>query len=192
MRIAEPYPARQHVVDGLLAIDETAGLAYVSGTRDGATEAHVYAVPLSGGEPRRLTQAPGMHAATFARNASVFVDSWSSDTTLPQIELFKADGTKLATLLVNGRVSAQSHARYQRFALFFRPMFRTFSLLAMQTAADADKMIALGVDAKRVVTLGNLKFATAPAATAAPAASAFHTIAPMAHTLACRSCAGGG
>ena len=102
------------VVDGLLAIDETAGLAYVSGTRDGATEAHVYAVPLAGGEPRRLTQAPGMHAATFARNASVFVDSWSSDTTLPQIELFKADGTKLATLLVND-VSDATHpyAKYR-------------------------------------------------------------------------------
>ena len=102
------------VVDGLLAIDETAGLAYVSGTRDGATEAHVYAVPLSGGEPRRLTQAPGMHAATFARNASVFVDSWSSDTTSPQIELFKADGTKLATLLVND-VSDATHpyAKYR-------------------------------------------------------------------------------
>ena len=102
------------IVDGLLAIDEAAGLAYVSGTRDGATEAHVYAVPLSGGEPRRLTQAPGMHAATFARNASVFVDSWSSDTTLPQIELFKADGTKLATLLVND-VSDATHpyAKYR-------------------------------------------------------------------------------
>ena len=102
------------VVDGLLAIDEAAGLAYVSGTRDGATEAHVYAVPLSGGEPRRLTQASGMHAATFARNASVFVDSWSSDTTSPQIELFKADGTKLATLLVND-VSDATHpyAKYR-------------------------------------------------------------------------------
>ena len=102
------------VVDSLLAIDEAAGLAYVSGTRDGATEAHVYAVPLAGGEPRRLTQAPGMHAATFARNASVFVDSWSSDTTLPQIELFKADGTKLATLLVND-VSDATHpyAKYR-------------------------------------------------------------------------------
>ena len=74
----------------------------------------------------------------------------------------------VATLLVNGRVSAQSHARYRRFALFFRPMFRTFNLLAMQTAADADKMIRLGVDAERVVTLGNLKFATAPAATGQP------------------------
>jgi Dipeptidyl aminopeptidases/acylaminoacyl-peptidases len=101
------------VVDGLLAIDEAAGLAYASGTRDGATETHVYAVPLSGGEPRRLTQAPGMHAAAFARNASVFVDSWSSDTTLPQIELFKADGTKLATLLTNDATdAAHPYAKY--------------------------------------------------------------------------------
>nr|WP_298120756.1 S9 family peptidase [uncultured Pseudoxanthomonas sp.] len=101
------------VVDGLLAIDEAAGLAYASGTRDGAAETHVYAVPLSGGEPRRLTQAPGMHAAAFARNASVFVDSWSSDTTLPQIELFKADGTKLATLLTNDATdAAHPYAKY--------------------------------------------------------------------------------
>lgn len=107
------------IVDGLLAIDEAAGLAYVSGTRDGATEAHVYAVPLSGGEPRRLTQAPGMHAATFARNASVFVDSWSSDTTSPQIELFKADGTKLATLLVND-VSDATHP-YAKYLAAHQP-----------------------------------------------------------------------
>ncbi len=117
------------VVDGLLAIDEAAGLAYVSGTRDGATEAHVYAVPLAGGEPRRLTQAPGMHAATFARNASVFVDSWSSDTTLPQIELFKADGTKLATLLVND-VSDATHP-YAKYRAAHQPT--TYGTL---TAAD--------------------------------------------------------
>ena len=39
-------------------------------------------------------------------------------------------------------------------------MFRTFSMLAMQTGADADKMIRLGVDPGRVATLGNLKFDT--------------------------------
>ena len=102
------------VVDSLLALDEAAGLAYVSGTRDSAAEQHVYAVPLAGGEPRRLSQAPGMHAAAFARNASVFVDSWSSDTTLPQIELFKADGMKLATLLANDVTdAAHPYAKYR-------------------------------------------------------------------------------
>ena len=117
------------VVDSLLAVDEANGLAYVSGTRDGATETHVYAVPLTGGEPRKLTQAAGMHAASFARNASVFVDSWSSDTTLPQIELFKADGTKLATLLQND--AADAGHPYAKYLAAHQPT--TFGTL---TAAD--------------------------------------------------------
>lgn len=117
------------VVDGVLAVDEAAGLAYVSGTRDGATETHAYAVPLAGGEPRRLTAAPGVHAASFARNASVFVDSWSSDTTLPQIELFKADGTRLATLLQNDATDA-GHP-YAKYLAAHQPT--TFGTL---TAAD--------------------------------------------------------
>lgn len=64
----------------------------------------------------------------------------------------------VAMVLVNGRISGRSFARYHRFALLCRPMFRAFTLLAMQTAADGDKMRALGVAADRVVTLGNLKF----------------------------------
>ena len=117
------------VVDGLLAVDEDKGLAYVSGTRDGATETHAYAVPLGGGEPRRLTQAPGVHAISFARNASVYVDSWSSDTVLPQIELFKADGTKLATLLEND--AADAGHPYAKYLAAHQPT--TFGTL---TAAD--------------------------------------------------------
>ncbi|MBD9480835.1 S9 family peptidase [Pseudoxanthomonas sp. PXM02] len=117
------------VVDSLLAVDEGRGLAYVSGTHEGAIEGHVYAVPLSGGEPRRLTQAAGVHAASFARNASVFVDSWSSDTVLPQIELFKADGTKLATLLEND--AADAGHPYAQYRAAHQPT--TFGTL---TAAD--------------------------------------------------------
>ena len=117
------------VVDSLLAVDEDKGLAYVSGTRDGATETHAYAVPLGDGEPRRLTQAPGVHAISFARNASVYVDSWSSDTVLPQIELFKADGTKLATLLEND--AADAGHPYAKYRAAHQPT--TFGTL---TAAD--------------------------------------------------------
>lgn len=124
-----PLTQGDWVVDGLLAIDEGAGLAYVSGTRDSATETHVYALPLSSGEPRRLTQAAGVHAASFARNASVFVDSWSSGTVLPQIELFKADGTKLATLLKND--AADAGHPYAKYLAAHQPT--TFGTL---TAAD--------------------------------------------------------
>lgn len=89
------------VVDALLGVDESAGLAYIAGTRDSPLEKHVYAVPLGGGEPRRLSAEPGMHEAAFSANAAVFVDLWSNPSTPPQTELFGADGSKLATLVAN-------------------------------------------------------------------------------------------
>ncbi|HEU0153934.1 MAG TPA: S9 family peptidase [Arenimonas sp.] len=88
-------------VEALLGVDEAAGQAYVAGTRDSPLENHVYAVPLTGGEPTRLTRAAGMHQAVFSANAAVFVDLWSNPTTPPQTELLRADGTPLATLVAN-------------------------------------------------------------------------------------------
>ncbi len=69
----------------------------------------------------------------------------------------------IPSVLVNGRISARSFARYRRLALFFRPMFDAFTLLSMQTGADAAKMTALGIAPEKVVTLGNLKFDTSQA-----------------------------
>jgi len=62
--------------------------------------------------------------------------------------------------LVNGRISQKSFANYQRYAVLFRPMFNAFTLLSMQTGADAEKMRSLGVGPEKVVTLGNLKYDT--------------------------------
>lgn len=67
---------------------------------------------------------------------------------------------KIPLALVNGRISKKSLRRYQRCPFLFRSIFQTFTLLSMQTAADAKKMVDLGVDAGKVVTLGNLKFDT--------------------------------
>lgn len=89
------------VVDALLGVDEAAGLAYIAGTKDSPLEKHVYAVPLAGGEPRRLSAQPGMHEASFSANSAVFVDLWSNPATPPQTQLFKADGSLLATLVAN-------------------------------------------------------------------------------------------
>jgi 3-deoxy-D-manno-octulosonic-acid transferase len=62
------------------------------------------------------------------------------------------------TMLVNGRISEKSFVAYQRFAFFFRPMFRSFDLLSMQTEEDCRKMTMLGVPAEKVIALGNLKY----------------------------------
>lgn len=67
----------------------------------------------------------------------------------------------IPSLLVNGRISAKSYTKYSAFQPFFRPMFSSFSSLAMQRREDVDKMISLGVPAEKVNALGNLKYDTA-------------------------------
>ena len=61
-------------------------------------------------------------------------------------------------ILVNGRISQSSFARYKRFRFIFLPMFNTFKFISMQTDSDAKKMIEIGVHADRVKALGNLKY----------------------------------
>lgn len=89
------------VVDALLAVDEEAGLAYVSGTLDSALESHAYAVPLQRGAPQRLTREAGMHQVVFSANATIYVDTWSSPRLPPHSTLHRADGTQLTRLQSN-------------------------------------------------------------------------------------------
>ncbi|QWP79263.1 DPP IV N-terminal domain-containing protein [Lysobacter sp. K5869] len=88
-------------VDGVLAVDEAAGQVYFAAGKDSPTDAQVYRVPLAGGAIERLSKTDGMHAASFAKNASVYVDSWSNPSTPPQLELFRNDGSRIAALVAN-------------------------------------------------------------------------------------------
>lgn len=101
-------------VDELLAVDEAAGKVYFRAGIDSPRESHIHVVALAGGQPRQLSTAPGMHSASFARNASVYVDSWSNSSTPPQVELFRADGSRLATLVENDLADpGHPYARYR-------------------------------------------------------------------------------
>ena len=101
-------------VDELLAVDEDTGTVYFRAGIESALRSEIYAVPLAGGTPKKLSQAPGMHSAAFAKNASVYVDSWSNHNTPPQIELFRANGEKIATLLDNNLADANHpYAKYR-------------------------------------------------------------------------------
>lgn len=116
-------------VDELLAVDEDAGKVYFRAGVDSSRESQLYAVPLQGGALQRLSSEPGMHSASFAKNASVYVDSWSNTTTPPQIALHRANGEKIATLVENN-LADPSHP-YARYLDAQRPV--TFGTL---TAAD--------------------------------------------------------
>ena len=72
--------------------------------------------------------------------------------------LYALKSAGVPSYLVNGRITARSFARYQRFAVFFAPMFSCFSGLAMQTQADAGNMQRLGLPPEKIHVLGNLKF----------------------------------
>ncbi len=100
-RTLTPLTSGKWPVDELLTVDEDAGNVYFRAGMESPLRSEIYVVPLAGGTPRRLSKAEGMHSAAFANNASVYVDSWSNSSTPPQIELYRASGEKIATLLDN-------------------------------------------------------------------------------------------
>ncbi|MGY1458569.1 S9 family peptidase [Luteimonas sp. A534] len=100
-------------VDALEAVDEARGLAYFTAGRASPTQRALYSVPLAGGDVVELTSTPGTHAITFADNGSVYVDSWSNTRTPPQLELYRADGRRIAALLENDPADpAHPYARH--------------------------------------------------------------------------------
>jgi len=67
---------------------------------------------------------------------------------------------EIAMVLVNGRLSARSHARWRRAPGFARGLVGAFQRCLAQSEADAGRFVALG--ARQVSCPGNLKFASAP------------------------------
>jgi len=61
-------------------------------------------------------------------------------------------------LLVNARLSAKSAKGYRRFGGTTRKMLANISAIAAQGRADADRLIALGADPRKVAVTGSVKF----------------------------------
>ncbi|MFO7562557.1 MAG: DPP IV N-terminal domain-containing protein [Enhygromyxa sp.] len=90
------------MVEGVVEIDEAAQKLWFVGTREDPRERHLYEVGFDGQNLRKLTEAKGMHGVTIDRRRRFFVDSWSSASTPPTVELRSlASGELLATLHPN-------------------------------------------------------------------------------------------
>jgi 3-deoxy-D-manno-octulosonic-acid transferase len=72
------------------------------------------------------------------------------------LHLARKRGTAIAT--VNARISDRSFPRYRRFHWFFRQVLSNVDLFLAQTAADAERLRAIGAPTERVRVSGNLKF----------------------------------
>jgi len=69
---------------------------------------------------------------------------------------------KVPLLLLNARLSEKSAARYARYPNLVRSGLRELNSIAAQSAADAERLMALG--GKEVSVMGNLKFDIEPPA----------------------------
>jgi len=64
----------------------------------------------------------------------------------------------IASFIINGRLSERSYKNYIKYSFIFRPVFSLLSSCMMQSALDAERIIAAGADAKKVIVAGNIKY----------------------------------
>ena len=88
-------------VSAVDAVDEANGLVYFSATEKSPLERHLYRVALDGSGFARLSKDEGTHAAVLAPHAAAFYDTYSNAATPPRQELYRADGSRIATVNEN-------------------------------------------------------------------------------------------
>jgi len=100
-KLLNPISSGEWGIDNVLAVDEAAGKVYVSSNKDAVIDKQTYALALNGstaGKPARITTGDGWHEAKFANNGKIFVDTYSSPTTPPQVSIRRADGAMVQWL----------------------------------------------------------------------------------------------
>ncbi|MBU0544431.1 MAG: 3-deoxy-D-manno-octulosonic acid transferase [Proteobacteria bacterium] len=60
--------------------------------------------------------------------------------------------------LVNGRISPRTYKSYKRFSFLIRPILNRFTLCMMQSELDRKRLLEIGADQARIITIGNIKF----------------------------------
>jgi 3-deoxy-D-manno-octulosonic-acid transferase len=65
-------------------------------------------------------------------------------------------------MIANGRLSDRSYPRYRAVRRFLRPVLADVRVFAMQSAVDAERIVALGAAPDRVFVTGNVKHEASP------------------------------
>ncbi|MGE0712963.1 MAG: S9 family peptidase [Planctomycetota bacterium] len=101
-RVVRALTAGEWQVDELCGVDEARGLVYFSATKDGPTEKHLYAVPLAGGAPRRITREPGYHQVVLDDQGRHYADLCSTLARPPRLTLRALEDDRELRLLYDG------------------------------------------------------------------------------------------
>ncbi len=87
-------------VTSLVAIDETRGTILFTATEQGPRERHLYAVPMDGGEVRRLSHEHGVHAITSNERGTLWIDVHSATERRPRADVI-VEGQPIGELPVS-------------------------------------------------------------------------------------------
>lgn len=88
-------------------------IVYFTGYKDTPLERHLYSVPVSGGEPKRLTKIGKSWSIEMAPNGQSFVGTSSSPTEPPQTGLYNADGSLITWIEENRLDDSHPYAPYR-------------------------------------------------------------------------------
>ncbi|HEX6738360.1 MAG TPA: S9 family peptidase, partial [Vicinamibacteria bacterium] len=91
-KLRRPVTTGSWEVRNLHGVDEARGQVYFSGTEASPIGGDVYRIKLDGTGLTRLSQAAGVHNATFNPGLTLYLDSWSDATTPTQVRVHRADG----------------------------------------------------------------------------------------------------
>jgi len=99
-------------IESLLAVDDKRGFVYCSGNRGDPHQRHIYRLDVNAAilaktpaerakALHQLSEREGTHSAVFARDASLYVDTFSDVLTPPQVSLHRANGTRIKMIEAN-------------------------------------------------------------------------------------------
>ncbi len=119
------------IVNQLETVDEKNGQIYFSGRKDTPLEAHLYQLTLADGSIKRLTEAGSSHAVVVAKDGSGFLDTFSSVSQLPQVQL-KSRAGKTIEVLASNQLNAE-HPLTPYWPELIKPRFGTIQAKDGQT-----------------------------------------------------------
>jgi dipeptidyl-peptidase-4 len=104
---------------GLVGVDEKRGWVYFTSNQNALKDKHLCKVKLDGKGLKKLSAGDGVHALSFSPDLNYYLDTYSSSSQLPEFTLYKADGTKIATITPSAKeVLDRWNLIYPEFATF--------------------------------------------------------------------------
>lgn len=88
---------------GIVGSDEGAEYVYFTSNKHALKERHLFRIKIKGSGIERLSTEEGVHIVNFSPCMKYFLETYSNSQTPPGLSLYKADGTKIKTIIPSAK-----------------------------------------------------------------------------------------